>query len=369
MELPLNLFRRLLATRQYAALAIHSIFSLLVLCAVILPVGPVTGQSVWLEIADLFRQARYDEAREVLLAPDAGEGGRPGEELLWQLRLTTDADEAVAMTVALRRERDLSEEMRIQVAYHEATLHFARGRYQAALTPLEDLFANAHHSLPGELHLLAGLSYWALQKIQQSREAFATIKQSDLAFGWARYYLGCISLETGDVALALRYFESAQRSVSTDRWPSLLAGTWEGLRMSGRQQEAAELREHILARFPQSLAVMHIHDVLKQEVVLVAPAPALAESILPAMLPAVPLSGRVCLQLAAFSDRGRALAYAAVWQEALPDLRIDEEMGSSNQILYKVRYGRFVSRAQAHTEAQRLDRKHGLETIIVESGQ
>jgi hypothetical protein len=63
------------------------------------------------------------------------------------------------------------------------------------------------------------------------------------------------------------------------------------------------------------------------------------------------------------------LAYAAVWQEALPDLRIDEEMGSSNQILYKVRFGRFVSRAQAHTEAQRLDRKHGLETIIVESGQ
>ena len=326
---------------------------------------PVTGLGVWDEVAALFRQTQYDEARE-LVRTDVE--SQPGQDMLWRLRLENDPEDALALINILKQNGALPEAMHIQIALQEASLQFARGNFEAALAPLEKLFAEARHTLPGELHLLAGLSYLALNRSQRSREAFASVPQSDPAFGWARYYLGYIGLEVGDVTLALRYFESAQRSDLAERIPSLLAGKWEGLRRDGHHTEAAELQKYIVDNYPSSLAMLRVHEILEREALNLAPASPESNRITVAV-PDTPPRGRFSLQLAAFSDRSRALTYLAVWQENLPELRIDEEPWPGNQLLYKVRVGHFVSRAQASTEAQRLRRSHGLETIIVESGQ
>ncbi len=326
---------------------------------------PAAGLGLWDEVADLFKRTEYDAARD-LLAGEESPTSRPGEAEVWRLLLAQDPADALAQIAVLKTAKRIPDTARQQITLEEASLHFARGDFQAALAPIVELTSSSRERMPGELYLLAGLSHWALRNIQESREFFATIPQSDPAFVWARYYLGCLGLESGDLTLAQRYFESGQKSPLAQRTPSLLAGKWEGLRQQGDWQGAEELARKILHEYPQSLAALRIHHVLDQEALT-------AEVELPPAEPAPidqapePARGRISLQLAAFSDRSRALTYLASWQQELPDLRVDEEEGPDAQILYKVRLGHFVSRSQASTEAQRLRRHHGLDALIVES--
>jgi len=326
---------------------------------------PAAGLGLWDEVADLFKRTEYDAARDLLASGDLS-AGRSGEAEIWQLLLAKDPDEALAHIAALKATKGLTDAVRQQVVLQEASLHFTRGDYQAALAPIVELASSSRDRMPGELYLLAGLSQWAMRNIQESREFFATIPQSDPAFVWARYYLGCLGLEAGDPTIAQRYFESGQKGPHAERTPSLLAGKWEGLRQQGDWQSAEELQKKILHEYPQSLAALRIHYVLDQEALTAESASPPAE---PAPILPTPESarGRISLQLAAFSDRSRALTYLASWQQELPDLRVDEEEGPGLQILYKVRLGHFVSRSQASTEAQRLRRQHGLDALIVES--
>lgn len=316
------------------------------------------------ELSGLAAAGRYDEARQ-LEERDLGEFQPAGENLFWQICLESDPERALAAIGKALTRRDISPDLRVRLLREVATIQFARGRYQAALEVLEDLMATAQQDLPGEVYLLAGMAYRALQKIQRSREAFASIGQREPAFPWARYYLGRIALDEGDVVLAQRYFDSASKSPLAERLPSLLAGDWEALRQQGRRDAAAGLQRRLREQFPQSLAMLQINERLERAAAA-AEAPAPADS-LPKETAVTTPSGRVSLQLAAFSDRGRALAYVARWQAALPDLRMETEPGPTGQLLYKVRTGHFASRAQAKTEAQRLRRVHALEVLVVES--
>ncbi len=322
------------------------------------------------ETARLFWQARFSEAAEAA----SGLGGSSDadnwpEDALWRLQLETDPEQALALIAELATLNDMPAAVKVHLALEAAAIQYARGRYQAALAPLADLLAAGSSDLPGEVFLLAGLAHRGLQQIQQSREAWATVKRDDPAFCWARYCLGQAGLESGDVALALRYFASGDQGELAGRFPSLLAGTWEGLRRAGRLEEAESLAATILTDFPQSLAALRVQEVLGREE---PPGPGIPTEPPTSAgsgpdQPAAGTAAGFCLQLAAFSDRGRALTFLASWQETLPDLRIAEETGPDERLLYKVRTGQFISRAQARTAAQRLERAHGLEVIVVES--
>jgi tetratricopeptide (TPR) repeat protein len=267
----------------------------------------------------------------------------------------------------LQEHQDLSKADKITLAVEEASILFARGHYAEALLPLERMLEGGQR-LPGQVYLLAGLSYLALQRFQESRQSFTallTAARDDPAALWARYYLGRIALESGNTVLAIGYFESAEKSPWAAREPCFLAGICQALQQEQREVEADTKRQELLSRFPQSLAALQ----LQQQPVSPVAEPVVVPEV-PGELPepGSPSQDSFCLQLAAFADRGRALTYLASWQRDLPNLRLDEEPGPQGQLLYKVRTGRFASRRLAQTEAERLRRVHGLEVLLVEGG-
>jgi tetratricopeptide (TPR) repeat protein len=319
-------------------------------------------------VPDLFRQARFEEARQTLLS-ETFPADASWLKLYWQMRLTKEPAEALSTLQALGQNTELPAQLRVVLALEEATLQFARGRFQAALVPIEELQSSLPGSLPGEIYLVAGLTYWALHRVQESREAFASVAQNDQAFPWARYYLGCIGLETGDIALAMRYFSSAEKGDLAPRLPALLVGTWEGLRRSGRAEEAEVIYDRVLAEHPQCLELIRLREISEsQQDVPTAAAWVVSDGSNQEGGESSSSRGRVTLQLGAFADRGRALAFLTRWQGTLSALRLEDERGSDGQLLYKVRSGWFVSRAQAQTEAKRLQRLYDLEVLVVEAG-
>ncbi len=321
------------------------------------------------DLAALFAQARYDEATSHLEAEPLP-ASRPAEDLLWQVRLSNDPDETIELCRTALRDTRLLEAVRCQFVLQLTTVEYGRGRYVAALEPLLALVDDHKEPLPGEVHLLAGLCYRALGEEQRSREMFASVRAHDPAFAWARYYLGSLGIEQGDLSLATRYFESAARSELAGRMPLVQAGIWEAMRLDGQTASAAALRDRVQEEFPTSLAVLQIQEILRREAAEL-PVSHLAHGdtiATPVPAPATG-GGRISLQLAAFRDRSRALAFLARWQGQLPELRIDEVNGELGQRYYKIRTGYFVSRAEAHTAGQHLQRTHGLESITVESGR
>jgi tetratricopeptide (TPR) repeat protein len=333
---------------------------------VILCAAPVVGEWWADDLVRLYRQANYDEAREQFASGQASDGDPDWTAPFWEMQLAQDPDAALAASQLLQEGQDVPAPIQQRAVLEQASIHFARGDYRQALAPLVAL-ADRQDRLAGEHYLLMGLCYWALQRVQKSREAFATIPQSDPNFVWARYYLGHLGVETGDLTLALRYFESANRSELASRTPALMGGQWEVLQREGDLEEAARLYQTVMQDHPYSLAALRMRDLASRQAAGQLGEMPLATTDTVSSDPQT-RRGRFSLQLAAFADRSHALTYLAAWQAELPQLRIDEESDPAYPVLYKIRLGHFVSRSQAQTESERLHRHHGLDALIVESG-
>lgn len=309
----------------------------------------------------LFRSGRYEEARQALAGQQPAPGSSTG---LVSLLLVEDPLQALqAIRVGLRGNPSESAQLRLRL--EGGWIDYARSRPQEALGWLEPLLEKGR-DLPGEVHLLAGMAYRALAQTQRAREELAAIKPADPSFAWARYHLGNIALEADDPALALRYFESADRSDLAERLPLLLAGRWQALRQQGQGAQAEALAARIEREFPGSMAAMIVAEAEAVEAPPLRAAPEEPAGRAPgAVSPAA--SGRYALQLAAFGDRGRALSYLARWQEQLPDLQMFEDEDQEGRVLYRVRLGPFPTRAEAQAAADRLRRAHGLEVLVTEA--
>ena len=212
----------------------------------------------------------------------------------------------------------------------------------------------------------------------------ASVRVDDPAFVWARYYLGMIGLAGDDVSLALRYFESAERNPLAQRTPALLAGQWLALQSSEEMRAAALIAEQLDREHHLSLAAVTVRNELRLRDQDQAERSQRADTLqaqgagapgglsgetgtgLAASTPPTAQAGRVSLQLAAFSDRSLALCYVDRWLEEIPEIRIDRSTDPRGQLLYKVRLGNFMSRAQAQTEARRLRQLYGFDAMIVD---
>lgn len=330
------------------------------LLAVVLPSWAGFGT-----VADLFREGRYQEARQTLQA--GGEGARPGEDILWNSRLAGSVDEALAELERARGGRDLPPAVRQRIALEMAEIHFARGDFRNCLADLEPVLDQGQESVPGEAYLLAGLTYRLVGQLQSAREMFASVRPADPAFAQARYHLGDIGLQQGDATLALRYFESGQRSDSGLSHPALLEGQWRALRAGGDEQAALSALDRLRRQAPGSLALLEVGRLQREEAEeLAARGEAGAASADSTATRAADPSGRYSLQLGAFSDRSLALDFQRRFAARLPDLRIDQEQDGRGQFLYKVRSGYFVNPALARTEAARLKRALGVEVLVTD---
>ena len=315
------------------------------------------------EVADLFRDGRYQEARQTLDAEEPSDAAT-----LWQQRLTTDPDRAIELALDQARDRDLPREQRLQAALDGASVALARQQPQAAWQILQPLIEIAVEPLPGEAYLLAGRALRQAGQRQRAREMLAAVKPDDPAFAAARALLGRIGLESGDHELALRYFESAERHANGDLRPELLSGRWQALRLLGRDVEAREVGRRLLETQPTSLAAMELGELLRREDDELSALTDTLDTAAPGML--TPISpGRYTVQLAAFRDRALALQFIARWRVDIPDLRVVREVDELGQPLYRIQTGSFVSHAQASAEVGRIERAHGLSGFVAGSGE
>lgn len=314
-------------------------------------------------VADLFRDARYEEARQAL--GQAGDSFRAGEEVLWRSRLTTDPAEALVILGEGLSDERLPASVRIRMTLDSADIEFGLGNYQSSLKILSPLLDGDLGQLPGAVYLRAGLSLRALGSLQRAREMLASVKPMDPDFFLARYYLGDIALEQKDAGLALRYFEAAADGGSSAIHPRVAGGQWRALLAENRDLEAEDLAETLSQDYPGSLATLEIQRQRReQEEELAAMTP--AGSTEPVVKNQEPDRGRYALQLGAFSDRSLALDFLRRYKSQLPDLRIDEVRDRRGQFLYKVRTGSFVNPALARSEADRLAGELGMDVIVAD---
>jgi len=314
-------------------------------------------------VTGLFQAGQYDDARESLNA--AEEGVRPGEDILWRSRLTTNPDEALTLLIGSLQDNRLPQAVRIRMALEVANIQAGRGDHRAVLDALQPLLDGGETDLPGVVHLRAGLAMRGRGQLQQAREMLASVRPNDPAFVLARYYLGDIGLEQNDTSLALRYFQSAAKVTDQAGANRLAGGLWRAHMAAGDDDEARELMENLAADDPGSLALLEIRRLVqvtrdeRQARAAVIP----ADSV---VTPVVDNTGRYALQLGAFSDRGLALEFVKRYADQLPDLRIDKLRDQRGQFLYKVRTGDFVNPALARSEAKQLQRRLGIDVIMTD---
>jgi hypothetical protein len=341
----------------------HRVAALPFALGVALVVGAWPTLAALSTVAGLFEAGRYDEARAAL---DAGnQGSRPGEDALWRSRLATDPGVAVGLLAAALADGGGDAPVRIRLALEAAEIEAGRRDHQAALRHLAPLLGEDPATIPGPVHLRAGLSLRALGQLQQAREMLASVRPGDPAFVLARFFLGDIALEQNDPALARRYFAAARKAAGGEERDRLVAGEWRALMAEGEDGEAEDIYAELADRDPGSLALLEIRrlrQVAKEEQAA-RRAIAAADSVIARP---VDRTGRYALQLGAFSDRALALEFQRRYLSQLPDLRIDKTRDERGQFLYKVRTGSFVNPARARTEAEQLARRLGIDVIVAD---
>jgi len=314
-------------------------------------------------VAALFQAGHYDESRTALSAEQ--EGARPGEDILWQSRLSQDPAAALALLEGSLGDKRLSPAVRMRLALESADLQAGRGNHQAVMAILTPLLSANSGGIPGAAYLRAGLSLRALGDPQQAREMLASVRPDDPEFVLARYYLGDIGLEQNDPTLARRYFEAAAKASDEAGRSRLAAGTWQAFRTGGDDKQAEALVNELSAQDPGSLALLEIRRLLQMEAderqARTEEAP--ADTV---VTRAPDNTGRYALQLGAFSDRGLALEFVKRYQTRLPELRIERLRDARGQFLYKVRTGDYVNPALARSEAKQLQRQLGIEVITAD---
>jgi len=210
--------------------------------------------------------------------------------------------------------------------------------------------------------LAAGLDARRRGDLDAARDHLATIRPEDPEYAWARYHLARIAMTDGDAALARRYLDTADQAPQPLAAASVLAARWE-LTQAADPQAGRRLEQELAHRFPRSNALARVRELQRrnQELAAVAAEPQTAADA----APAAP-SGRFSLQLAAFTDRGRAMSFRDAWSDHLPDLAITSEAGADGAAVYRLRSGRFSSREQAEAAAEQIRRRHGLDALVVE---
>ncbi|HRX52052.1 MAG TPA: SPOR domain-containing protein [Candidatus Krumholzibacteria bacterium] len=210
--------------------------------------------------------------------------------------------------------------------------------------------------------LAAGLDARRRGDVDAARDHLASVRPEAPQYAWARYHLARIAMSEGDAALARRYLDTADQAPQPVAAASVLAARWE-LTQAADPQAGRRLEQELTHRFPRSNALARVHELQRRNQELAAVAP--ESQTVGDAAPAAP-SGRFSLQLAAFTDRGRAMSFRDAWTDHLPDLAISSEAGADGASVYRLRTGRFSSREQAEAAAEQIRRRHGLDALVVE---
>jgi hypothetical protein len=331
----------------------------LLLAALLLGAAAASGVE-WDDVDALYAQARFDEAREALNVLYAAPHDTLRAEL-WRYRLataTTDATDALAL---LLTRPDLSRDLRNGLLDDAAWRAFAAREDEQALAFLREIPAG--EETRADAGYLSGLVRRALGDPEHSAAALASVRQDDPDFAWARLQLASLAAAGGDPALARRYLQNAEEVPGSPAAADALALRWTLVR-DADPRAAERVQRELVDRFPRSMAAARVASETRRREEL-AQAPAFDPPPAAKPVPAVGTT-RFALQLAAFGDRGRAIAFRDAWRDLIPDLRVAADRDEHGRDLYRVRAGRFATRPEAAALAEALRRDHDLESLVVQ---
>jgi len=137
-----------------------------VLAALLLFAGAARAATGWDEVAALYRQTLYDEARR---AARRLEGSSP-EALFWAIQLEADPRTALAALDRGVSRPDVPKELRARFAYEIALIQFSRARYAAVLAARDRGRAWGGRAGSPAATLLAARSLRALGRDDEARE-------------------------------------------------------------------------------------------------------------------------------------------------------------------------------------------------------
>lgn len=330
------------------------------LCLLLLLSGVAASAADWDRVDALYAQARFDQAR-VRLAELATAPHDTFRAELWRYRLAEDSATAESVLDRLTARTDLPGDLRDGLLVDAAWRAFGAREDERTLDLLRGV------PLGGETRAdagyLAGLAWRALGNTERSAAALAAVQPSDPDFAWARLELASLAANAGDVALSRRYLQTAESAADSPAAADALALRWTLIR-DADPDEAERVGRELAHRFPRSLAAARIDNEIRRREDLAhtpplqtAPAPAAGQA---------PGPSRFELQLAAFTDRGRAIAFRDAWRDQIPDLRVVADRDEHGRGVFRLRAGRFATRPEAASLADALRRDHDLESIVVQ---
>ncbi len=328
--------------------------TVLCLAALLVLGAPAVAGDADARLTRLFAAGALDHAAALadsLAAAGAADTGL----LVWRYRLATTPGAARRLALAALARDDLAPATRRFLLADRIAVALADRRPADALRWLERLHAAGETAGPDH-GVAAGLAHLLAGRLEEARAALAAVTPEEPDFCRARWLLGELALRERDPALAHHYWDTQLRRGDGDCRPDLLASL-SLLAAATDPGEAGRLADRLRDEYPGSLPLL-----LLPETAPVAVASAPAETTDGA---AAAPDGAWALQLAAFRDRGRALALQGRWEALLGPLRVVPGTDAGGNPVYRVRSSPLPDRRAAERLARQWRRAADVQPAIV----
>ncbi len=329
---------------------------------------PARGED-WTAVESLFREGDYTTARSLAGSLAAG-APRSLDGLLWNYRLATDPVQAAMLREKLLARDDLDPSVNRALRLDAAWTSYAQGEPSQGFAYLPPKAADAKRSPPVS-PLLTGLLYRAARDEAMTETTFAKAADDDPELPWIMLLRGRRAAAFGDPGLARRCLGADEGNNGTPTDADLLAARWQ-LERDQDSRLADRIVRELERAYPLSPALDLVRGLQRQRLELALMD---AASSSPSPPPSATAetddtpTARFVLQLGAFGDRGRALAFVDRWRSSVPGLHLVQSHDARGQLLHKVRAESYSDQPEAAARATALSASFGLPVIVVDTAE
>ena len=335
----------------------------------LLVIVPHARAEDWTAVERLFRAGDYEAARTQAVALAAG-APRSLEGLLWNYRLASDPVQAAMLREKLLEQGGLEPAVKRALLLDAAWTSYAQGEPSQGFAYLPSQDPVAKRPQPAS-RLLAGLLHRAAKDETMAGTIFEQAPDDDPELPWIMLLRGRKAAAFGDPGLARRCLGADENSVGKPADADVLAARWQ-LERDQDARLADRIARELERAHPRSPALDLVRGLQQQrlELALMDAASSSPEPP-PPSLPATDdtSTARFVLQLGAFGDRGRALAFVDRWRSSVPGLHVVQSHDARGQLLHKVRAESYTDQAEAAARAAALSSSLGLTAIVIDTAE
>ncbi|MDO9695404.1 MAG: SPOR domain-containing protein [Candidatus Latescibacteria bacterium] len=323
----------------------------------------------WTAVERLFREGDYATARTQAVALAAG-APRSLEGLLWNYRLATDPVQAAMLREKLLEQGGLDPSVRRALLLDAAWTSYAQGEPSQGFAYLPPQDPDAKRPQPAS-RLLAGLLHRAAKDEAMAGATLEQAPDDDPELPWIMLLRGRKAAAFGDPGLARSCLGTDEIGGRSPTDADVLAARWQ-LERDQDARLADRIAGELERAHPRSPALDLVRGLQQRRLEL-----ALMDAASSGPEPPPPSphatddtpTARYVLQLGAFGDRGRALAFVDRWRASVPGLHLVQSHDARGQLLHKVRAESYSDQSEAAASAAALSASLGLAAIVVDTAE